>query len=593
MEKTLGIYARQSREKETTGSIDDQILQGQKKAVELSMIPKIYTDRGQSAAYDTLDNRPQFLQLLSDVESGLIDAIYVYDESRLTRNQDTRHEIKKVLIKHNILVHTTLDSIINYSDQYHEMFSYFRTFGAAKTVRDGSLKNRSVLRNRAAEGKAHTGILKPYGYTGDAKQMLIVEEEEAVVIKEMFKLAQQGFGSSKIANILNEREIPTKGRKLLKNGIQLKTKHIPNEKLNWAAGTVLAILKGTIYKGERHYKGEIFPAPAIIDSDTWEEVQQQILKNTNAPGLNKYNYLLKNLCVCGRCKRDFCGRTRPDQKDHVYYCASKREKNKQDRCGIRSLNITYLEDMVWFMVCNSSLIPELAMEEVNNLQNPDYIIEIKQEKKRLEAKLKQEEQNKIFTFNMLKKGLLTEEEAEKEMGNNLIVMQNLKNQISEINIKLNNSNAVIEKINYSQEFLKAYSGISATTDFKLKYEMIRLFVDKIIINYSEIEEKYTVEVEVKFPETKELHTFILNKKGEPTIFYDNEPTDPFCFSNINYLSKVTTLNGKKSTETEAEQAVLPNYFNALHSHPQKEQRNRCCFGWRWNQPAAGRDFAGT
>ena len=137
--------------------------------------------------------------------------------------------------------------------------------------------------------------------------------------------------------------------------------------------------------------------------------------------------------------------------------------------------------------------------------------------------------------------------------------------------KLHNSNSLIENINYSQEFLKSYSGLSGTQDFDLKYKLIRLFVEKIIINYCDVDEKYTVDVTVKLPHFKELHTFKLNKKGHPTILFDEQQIDPFNFSNINYLCKVSPIESDISTRIKEGEAVLPNYFNALHSHPQKQQ----------------------
>lgn len=525
--ENLGIYARQSREKETSGSIEDQIQEGIKQAQQLGINHEIYVDKGESAAPETLENRPQFIQLLKDIEKGKITSIFVYDESRLTRNQTTKVHIKKILLDNDIKIYTKIEGIIDLKDSDNEFISDLRTLMAQKFVKDSSKKIKGVLRNRVSEGKAHGGILKPYGYKADADKLLIIDEEEAKVVQEIYHLSLQGLGTGRIAKLLNLKNVPTKGQKLLKNGIKVKNKytqeikHITNDKITWAGNTVLSILKNSIYKGERLHKGEIFSAPAIIDNNTWAKVQLKLQENRNNTGPAKFKYLLKGLCTCGRCGNNFVGRTRENRKDHYYYCSSKIQK--KNNCGIRSINIDYLDEVIWYAVSNSNTITKLAIEQLDKLLNPDYIDVLKSEKKDLENQLVSEENSKGKIIELLKRNVLDISTAEIEILKSNKIIEKLKNELVSINIKLENQSSIKEQIDIVQGFQNQLENIKYEASFELKYELVRMYIDRIFIQYDDIEETYSIDLMVKFPEHKEMHTFYLKKGVAPNLLtYDIE-----------------------------------------------------------------------
>ena len=68
---------------------------------------------------------------------------------------------------------------------------------------------RSVLTNRRVNG-FHIGAFALYGYKKDPEQKghLIIDEEAAAVVREVFTLFAQGYGKTAIARILNDRGVP-------------------------------------------------------------------------------------------------------------------------------------------------------------------------------------------------------------------------------------------------------------------------------------------------------------------------------------------------------------------------------------------------
>jgi len=569
MIQKIGIYARQSREKETSGSIEDQILHGITKAAELSMPYEIYTDRDISGDDDTLERRPQFMKLLQDIKDGTITAVSAIDETRLTRNPITKLIIKKTFSDHKIKIFTKIEGIIDYDDPDCELLSDIKTLFAHRFVRDTSLKIKSVLRKNALEGKAHGGLLKPYGYKSDDKKMLVVDDDEAVIIKDIYSLCIGGHGSGKIAQILNERGVPTKGKKLMPNGITFRDKitkerinYIPNEKITWAPNTVLSILKNPLYMGERRHRGETFPAPKIVDMRTWNSVQERIKKNTNAPGLSKHNYLLKGLCVCGRCGSNFCGRTRLSKRDHVYRCASKIKKG--EGCGIRSINIDTLDNVIWLMIIQSDVITKRAKQEVESLKNPQYIQELRENKVVIENKIQIENTTKLNVIKLLKGGRLTYEEAEQEMDKCIENIKNLKEKLSQIDLKLDLDTSLAQKIDDVTEYFNKWCDMAKTPDFNLKYALVRAFIEKVIIDFDDNDEIYTLQIVAKLPDMNELHTSFVNKQGMLQCIDNGERVYYNGIESPKYVHEIVSVQNSDSICKNDIKLDLDNYVVGVH-----------------------------
>lgn len=517
MKRRLGIYARQSRDKGTGGSIDDQILKGKMKAKELGFDFEVYTDRGESASSDNFDNRPELKRLLEDIEKKVINDVFVFDISRLTRNDYANFLIKRVFKEHNIIVYTEIEGSTDFANSEALLINDIKALFNMKYARDTALKIKSVLKNNAEKGRAPSGVIRPFGYTSDANKMLVIEGEEAKIVVEIYNFCLNGYGSGKIAKVLNEKGVHTKTHRLiLQNKLgQIEgssfSKSSNNPFKKWAPNTVLSILKNPLYKGKRLHAGEEFNAPAIIDEYKWEQVQNQIKKNQNAPGMSKHKYLLKNLCVCGRCGSNFCGRTRLNKKDHYYYCSSR--KKTIGKCGIRSINIDTLESLIWMIISTSDIVIGKAKEEVERLKSPIEIKKLLKDKAIYESKIASLKRAKDNIISLINTEDLTVEEARKQLSINNDQTNELNKLLSEIDLKLKDQDQIARSIDDAEQFLKDWDRLAFTDDFELKYLMVRLFVDKVTIDFDDFEEIYTVNVSAKLPDADNLLTLKLNIDG--------------------------------------------------------------------------------
>ena len=283
----LGIYVRQSREKKDSVSIPDQIEKGKAKALELNLAYEVYVDEGETAITDTLDKRPAMLKLLKDVQHGSINAGFAFDESRISRNENTKLLIKRTLKNNNVILYTQIDGIIDFNDLNSEFVSGLRTLINQKMVRETSMKIKSALEYNAKIGKAGGGGLLPFGFTKDSAKKLIHYPEEIEIYLRMVDMSLKGIGTSTIADTFNKEGIKTKASKNFKNGIKIKNKytgtvtHIQQEEIDWAPNTILTILKNPIYKGERRYKGNSYPIEPVISAEHWDHLQTNLSKNKN------------------------------------------------------------------------------------------------------------------------------------------------------------------------------------------------------------------------------------------------------------------------------------------------------------------------
>lgn len=114
------------------------------------------------------------------------------------------------------------------------------------------------------KAKTNGGVLGfniPYGYDYiDGK--LVVNDSEAINVKNIFDMYRNKLSMKKIAEILNQKNIPTKLNKI------------------WRSQTVSLILKNPVYCGFLHWEDYLNPGEhiPIIDKNTFNETQKIIQK---------------------------------------------------------------------------------------------------------------------------------------------------------------------------------------------------------------------------------------------------------------------------------------------------------------------------
>ena len=255
---------------------------------------------------------------------------------------------------------------------------------------DGSRKVKAAKRTRNGRGE-YTSGLAPYGYRKDPEDIhkLVIDQEEAGVVREIFSLAEEGYSFARIARILNDRGEPTPYDKkcgYFRN--HRKTNPRYSDYHVWGMPAVREIIKNASYKGQmvqNRYENvgygdakKCVPAdrntwsvvdgavPAIVDTETFDRVNRLKSAKSHASG-RRSAAKEKNLFVCAHCGRKLM-KTSPNGR---YVCPVRRVKS-HTACGQVDLKVSAARDMAL------ATVKELALIIIRNKDYYDM-----QEKKRI------------------------------------------------------------------------------------------------------------------------------------------------------------------------------------------------------------------
>lgn len=534
----IGIYCRISKEKEVgkDRSIDDQRLLGVELANKLGVDYEVYIDEGVSGTL-AINERPALYKLVQDTEDNKINMFYYYDNSRLERDPETYIILSKLFVKKNVKCFTNSGEVILNPESIllGTVMSAFNKFYVEITKQ----KVKSVLKRNAENGKVHA--ISPYGYKKDKDNLMIIDDVQAEVVKRIYALSLSGVGTIKIANILNNEGVPTAYNLIKKGGtLSVKNKYTnkvttrDKSQVTWAGGTIRNIITNTTYKGVKMFAGVEYECPAIFDKQYWQKVNDNLKNNSNTSGVNtEHKYLLKGLLRCGRCGRNYYGRTRVSKKDNYYTCSSKRILNHN--CGNRSLNIGILDEIVWNKFVGNGQLTKLIESHFSNLNTSDILVEIQTEIKAIEVNLKANEISKNKLVDAVLNEVFSNEEVKTKMNSLRIdrdvletKLYNLKEQLDSYKDNNNSIDSILKDLDFNvtnvgfndrKDILKKY-----IKDIRIYYDDVKNYYLDIFFNVSNmdnvvitIENNYKVAYEVLDINRDEEQNFlvmILDKKLE-------------------------------------------------------------------------------
>lgn len=238
--------------------------------------------------------RPEFKRLLADAEAHRFDIVLCKTQSRFTRELELVEKYIHTLFP---LWGIRFISIVDNADTDNKGNKKSRQINGLVNewyLEDMSENIRSVLTARRQNG-AHIGAFALYGYKKDPEKKghLIVDEEAAAVVWEVFTLFSQGYGKTAIARILNDRGIPNPTEYKRLHGLRYQQPKDRNSTL-WKYFAISDMLCNEIYIGnmvqgkygsesyktkknrprpkEQWYRVEGTHEP-IIDRDLWDRVQ--------------------------------------------------------------------------------------------------------------------------------------------------------------------------------------------------------------------------------------------------------------------------------------------------------------------------------
>ena len=368
--ETLHIYTRVSSAAQAGNgtSLDTQLEYGIKRSKELNFSYKHWDEGGKSSHHENIEERPVLFDMYQSILAGNIKHLWIYDQSRLSRNDQVASKIRYDCNKHGVTLYTKDGKfdLSNPSDMFLKQI-----FDAVAGLDNATRAERTRLGklNKVTSGYWHGGP-PPFGYKLESKK-LVIEKTEAKWVSKIFD------------GILKEVSVAELKKMLDSKGV------VPRRKGLWAIGSIESLIKNTHYIGYYFFEDKKcekkihVKCPAILDEITWKAVQlarSRKVSRTQQKNPTKNFYLLRDLMFCSHCGRPMAGRIKPAKHEALYYCPNKERQWVVEggtnepwvrglSCGMaRSLNIPETDRMVWDSVIKihkeSTLLREPYREQI-------------------------------------------------------------------------------------------------------------------------------------------------------------------------------------------------------------------------------------
>ncbi len=287
----------------------------------------VYADEAKTG---TKDSRGEFKRLLSDCRAGKLDMVITKSVSRFARNTVTLLETVRELKTLGVDVFFEEQNIHTLSSEGELMLSILASYAQEESL-SASENQKWRIRKNFEEGLPWNSTMLGYRQKNGK---LIVQPDEAEIVRRIFKEYLEGKGVVAIANELNAEGIRTR---------------LGSE---WRKNTVSRILRNYAYTGnlllQKTYRenyitkkvlvnnGELpkYHATdtheAIISIDDFNAVQAEITKRAAkfAPPEKSYSgrYPFSGLIVCGNCGKHY--KRKVTTTGPVWICSTYSDKGK-------------------------------------------------------------------------------------------------------------------------------------------------------------------------------------------------------------------------------------------------------------------------
>lgn len=326
----------------------------------------VYSDDGYAGGNF---KRPRYQALIRDIESGKINCIIFKDNSRLGRNYP---ELGRLMEDYFPQKGVRVISVLNNLDSVKDPRGYcsaivsFSNIVNDDYIRQLSIKIKCTLTMKRERGE-FIGNYAPFGYQKDPadRHRLVVDEEQAEIVRKIFDWYEDGMSASSIAKRLNAMQIMTPGDYKIRDGCKSFITHDRNSsKLHaWTTTTIATILKNEVYIGnmvQGKHKSVSYRSKKMMLTD---ESEWTVVEGTHAPIISDeqfaiiherfarrtrispgktHVYPLSGLVSCGACGHRM---NRVVSQGYARYRCMMRTY-APDKCQCPSIKEEYLEELI-------------------------------------------------------------------------------------------------------------------------------------------------------------------------------------------------------------------------------------------------------
>ena len=364
---TAFLYERLSRDDNLEG--ESYSIGNQKK-----LLAKVAKEKGYTNLVHFLDDgisgvtmdRPGFVEMIRQLEQGKAAAVFVKDLSRLGRNYIevgrlteeffTDHDIRLVAVSDNIDTAEGENELAPIRNLFNEWYA-----------RDISKKRR--ISNKIKGNAGELMGQPPYGYIKDPNdpKHWIVDDEAAQVVRRVYSMTLEGFGTEQIAAQLEKDDVLTPRAYWLTKGIKRPGKGKQQPPTKWNSSTITKILSLQEYCGDilnfktysKSYKNKkridndrenwvVFQDvhEAIIERAVYEQVQQKRGKIRKRRTNNGEHNMFSGLLVCADCGSNLHFHFNQGNPEIKYFNCSNYKGNRGTCTSTHYVRVDFLEEVV-------------------------------------------------------------------------------------------------------------------------------------------------------------------------------------------------------------------------------------------------------
>ena len=365
---TLGFaYLRLSNEEAQGGessSITNQrmIVQSYCKQNAITLVREFADDGYSGGNFD----RPAFREMMRQLQQGKANTVITKDLSRLGRDmREASYYAEQFFPEHDIRLVAVSDNI-DTAEGENELAPIRNLFNEWY-ARDISKKRR--ISNKIKGNAGEPMGPPPYGYIKDPDnpKHWIVDEEAALIVRRIYNLILEGYGTEQIASMFESEGILTPRAYWLKKGIRKPGKETQQPSTKWNPSTIVNILSLQEYCGDvlnfktysKSYKNKkripndrenwaIFENvhEPIIDRAIWEQVQEKRGKTRRRKPKDGERNMFCGLLVCADCGHNLNYHFNQGNHDIKYFNCSNYNSGRGSCTSTHYIRVDFLEQVV-------------------------------------------------------------------------------------------------------------------------------------------------------------------------------------------------------------------------------------------------------
>lgn len=319
-----------------------------------------YVDDGFSG---TNFERDGFKTMMNDIENGKISIVITKDLSRLGRDYLKTGELIEMIFPDYNVRYIAINDGVDTAKSENELLAFKNIFNDWY-ARDCSKKIRAVFKAKGQSGKHLCPPVYGYKHSETDKNLWVIDDEPAEVVRKIYRLCIDGYGPTQIARILTEQGVPTPTAYAISQG--RNTCHKNAKTYRWGTQTICHILEKPEYLGHTvnfrtHMKSYKVKKIVYNPQEEW-----QIFENTHEPIITQQEFDLvqeirkgkrrlqrsnvvnafSGMVYCADCGEKMYLSRRKNERPEQEHMRCSTYAKKQDSCTVHYIRTCVLREIV-------------------------------------------------------------------------------------------------------------------------------------------------------------------------------------------------------------------------------------------------------